>query len=138
MDGRACLSVLEQRYQISRPPEFTALGPKCPVSKNYIIPSPRFWSFLGTSGPWIESLRSQILGQSLKYFGLIVWVPTGSAITNGREPRSCLGRVFNSKLGRIASSHFENSGQGSSCQLTVVFRTYQFFRGGGGGYGIFT
>jgi len=27
----------------------------------------------------------------------------GSAITNGREPRSCLGRVFNSKLGRIAT-----------------------------------
>jgi hypothetical protein len=26
----------------------------------------------------------------------------GSAITNGREPRSCLGRVFNSKLGCIA------------------------------------
>jgi hypothetical protein len=27
----------------------------------------------------------------------------GSAITNGREPRSCLGRVFNSKLGCIAT-----------------------------------
>ncbi len=27
----------------------------------------------------------------------------GSAITNGREPRSCLGRVFNSKLGCIAA-----------------------------------
>ncbi len=27
----------------------------------------------------------------------------GSAITNGREPRSCLGRVFNSKLGRNAT-----------------------------------
>jgi hypothetical protein len=27
----------------------------------------------------------------------------GSAITNGREPRSCLGRVFNSKLGCIVT-----------------------------------
>jgi hypothetical protein len=27
----------------------------------------------------------------------------GSAITNGREPRSCLGLVFNSKLGHIAT-----------------------------------
>ncbi len=30
-------------------------------------------------------------------------VSTGSAITNGREPRSCLGRVFNSKLGCFAT-----------------------------------
>jgi hypothetical protein len=29
---------------------------------------------------------------------------SGSAITNGREPRSCLGRVFNSKLGCIAAT----------------------------------
>jgi hypothetical protein len=28
---------------------------------------------------------------------------TGSAITNGREPRSCFCRVFNSKLGCIAT-----------------------------------
>jgi hypothetical protein len=27
----------------------------------------------------------------------------GSAITNRREPRSCLGRVFNSKLGHSAT-----------------------------------
>jgi hypothetical protein len=27
----------------------------------------------------------------------------GSAITNGREPRSCLDRVFNSKLGCFAT-----------------------------------
>ncbi len=27
----------------------------------------------------------------------------GRAISNGREPQSCLGRVFNSKLGRIGS-----------------------------------
>jgi len=27
----------------------------------------------------------------------------GSAITNVRESRSCLGRVFNSKLGHIAT-----------------------------------
>ncbi len=34
----------------------------------------------------------------------------GSAITNGREPRSCLGRVFNSKLGHSATL-------GSKCML---------------------
>jgi hypothetical protein len=28
---------------------------------------------------------------------------SGSTITNGREPRSCLGRVFNSKLGCIGT-----------------------------------
>ncbi len=30
-------------------------------------------------------------------------VMSGSVITNGREPRSSLGRVFNSKLGGIAT-----------------------------------
>jgi hypothetical protein len=56
----------------------------------------------------------------------------GSVITNGREPRSCLGRVFNSKLGCIATpdskcsmhaaatSKVENSAQGSSCKLKFV------------------
>ncbi len=28
---------------------------------------------------------------------------TGSATSNGREPESCMGRVFNSKLGHIAT-----------------------------------
>ncbi len=54
---------------------------------------------------------------------------TGSAVYNGREPKSYLGRVFNSKLGRIAAllsknaaatSRVENSAQGSSCQLKFV------------------
>ncbi len=35
-------------------------------------------------------------------FVLDAKLPSGSVITNGREPRSCLGRVFNSKLGPIA------------------------------------
>jgi hypothetical protein len=35
---------------------------------------------------------------------LRVGLKAGSAITNGREPRSCLGRVFNSKLGCIAAT----------------------------------
>ncbi len=35
-----------------------------------------------------------------------------SAITNGREPRSCLGRVFNSKLGCIATL-------GSKCMVCM-------------------
>jgi hypothetical protein len=29
---------------------------------------------------------------------------TGSVITNGREPRSCLGRVFNFKLGSFTDN----------------------------------
>ena len=37
---------------------------------------------------------------------------TGSAITNGREPRSCLGRVFNSKLGCIDTP-------GSKCMVCM-------------------
>jgi hypothetical protein len=36
------------------------------------------------------------------FFVLLHDIP-GSAITNGREPRSCLGRVFNSKLGCIVT-----------------------------------
>jgi len=30
----------------------------------------------------------------------------GSAITNGREPSSCLGRVFNFKLGSFVSKKY--------------------------------
>ncbi len=36
----------------------------------------------------------------------------GSAKTNGREPRCCLGRVFNSKLGCIAAP-------GSKCMVCM-------------------
>jgi hypothetical protein len=36
----------------------------------------------------------------------------GSAISIGREPKSCLGRVFNSKLGRIATL-------GSKCMVSM-------------------
>ncbi len=38
---------------------------------------------------------------------------SGSAITNGREPRSCLGRVFNSKLGCFATL-------GSKCMMVCM------------------
>jgi hypothetical protein len=56
----------------------------------------------------------------------------GSAIINRKEPRSSLGRVFNSKLGRIATlgskcmvcmlptSKVEISAKGSSCELKFV------------------
>jgi hypothetical protein len=40
-------------------------------------------------------------------------VKAGSAITNGREPRSCLGRVFNSKLGCFATL-------GSKCMMVCM------------------
>jgi hypothetical protein len=42
----------------------------------------------------------------------IHYVTPGRAITNGREPRSCLGRVFNSKLGCIATT-------GSKCMVCM-------------------
>ena len=53
-------------------------------------------------------------------------------ISNGREPASCLGWVFYSKLGHIAiqcskcmtwhaaTSRVENSAQGLPCQLKIV------------------
>jgi hypothetical protein len=44
--------------------------------------------------------------------GVRIWPKAGSAITDGREPRSCLGRVFNSKLGHIAKL-------GSKCMVCV-------------------
>ncbi len=58
----------------------------------------------------------------------LINIQAGSAISNGREPRSCLGRVFNIKLGSFvskqlncmarthtATSRVENSAQVSSC-----------------------
>ncbi len=62
--------------------------------------------------------------------GEIIFV--GSAVSNRKESKSCLGRVFNFKLGRIstllseglgihrATSRLESSAQGSSCQLEFV------------------
>ncbi len=56
---------------------------------------------------------------------------TGGKISNRREPESCLGQVFNSKLGHIAilrnkcmawhaaTSRVENSAEGLSCQLNT-------------------
>jgi hypothetical protein len=43
-------------------------------------------------------------------------VATGSAISDGREPESCLGRVFDAKLGRI----------GKYCKVSVR-HTYGIF-----------
>jgi hypothetical protein len=42
----------------------------------------------------------------------IIVVRPGSTITNRREPRSCLGRVFNSKLDCIATL-------GSKCMVCM-------------------
>ncbi len=39
----------------------------------------------------------------IKSLPTLISVYPGSAVTNGREPKSCLGQVFNSKLGRIAA-----------------------------------
>jgi len=68
----------------------------------------------------------------MKVNGSWSYILPGSAISNGREPKSCLGQVFNSKLGCIvilcgkcmawhaATSIVENSAQGSSCELKFV------------------
>ncbi len=62
----------------------------------------------------------------------VLYSGAGSTISNGREPESCLGWVFNAKLVRIAllrtkcmtwhaaTARVENSAQGSSCQLKFV------------------
>ncbi len=44
-----------------------------------------------------------------------LWTATKSTISNEREPKSCLGRVFNSRLGRIGSIH--SNGIFLSCKL---------------------
>ncbi len=63
---------------------------------------------------------------------IVCKVSAGSTITNRREPRSCLGRVFNSKLGCIATLgskcmicmqpllKLKTRPQGSSCKLKFV------------------
>jgi hypothetical protein len=50
-----------------------------------------------------------------------------TAISNEREPKRCLGRVFNFKLGSFTpqsmqtlTSEVENSAQVSSCKLKLV------------------
>ncbi len=71
---------------------------------------------------------------SLSFLGFIDTknIKTGSSKANGRKPRSCLGRVFNFKLGCFTKSiqfmactntdqsRHENSAQGLSCKLKFV------------------
>ncbi len=54
---------------------------------------------------WLSFLITFLIVMFFKYSpqGGALWVKAGSAITNGREPRSCLGWVFNSKLGCFAT-----------------------------------
>jgi hypothetical protein len=52
----------------------------------------------------LRQLRSRVALKTKQILEpLAMHVSLGSAITNGIEPRSCLGRVFNSKLGCIAT-----------------------------------
>ncbi len=44
------------------------------------------------------SFATHVIHKSLR-----VRPQAGSAVTNGREPKSCLGQVFNSRLGHIAA-----------------------------------
>ncbi len=55
--------------------------------------------------------NSMVLEGAMKE--LFVCVCVGSTITNGREPRSCLGRVFNSKFGCFATL-------GSKCMMVCM------------------
>ncbi len=64
----------------------------------------------------LNKLRCFVSGMffnvSIKSAGKVWSIRLGSTITNGREPRSCLGQVFNSKLDRIATL-------GSKCMVCI-------------------
>ncbi len=73
---------------------------------------------------------------------MIPRIATGSAKTNGREPKTCLGRVFNYKLGCFEDVHethvcghtptsiVENSAQVSSFYLKFVHDNSENFPSG--------
>ncbi len=50
-----------------------------------------------------ENRRSRLRQIPQRQVDTFLSVSAGSAISNGREPRSCLGRVFNIKLGSFVS-----------------------------------
>ncbi len=54
------------------------------------------------SGPELNVNLHLVYFLSLKHCKTSL-LATGSAISNGRVPKSCLGRVFNFKLGRVAT-----------------------------------
>jgi hypothetical protein len=47
--------------------------------------------------------RNNDARHNFSYTASHLTVMPGIAVTNGREPKSCLGRVFNSKIGHIAA-----------------------------------
>jgi hypothetical protein len=61
--------------------------------------SPKFLKF---ERVWDAAEIFQILQKSERK--IMKLNKTGSAITNGTEPRSCLGRVFNFKLGSFTDN----------------------------------
>jgi len=83
---------------------------------NAIAPSVWLWLCLnveGYRGKWLLRLHLSLITPSFfsrqpftvrTFCQCIIPRPqSGSAISNGREPRSCLGRVFNIKLGSFVS-----------------------------------
>jgi thioredoxin reductase len=52
----------------------------------------------------------------LKQLANQVSIQSGSAITNGRDPRSCLGQVFNCKLG----SFIDNTKNVATCNWPLL------------------
>ncbi len=61
-----------------------------------------FWKILAVQFNVLEATIFFSATNTPAYFAVASVTP-GSAITNWREPRSCLGRVFNSKLGCFAT-----------------------------------
>ncbi len=105
-----------------------AFAPSCPTSNTAETSE---GTFVSSHSQHTELIRSVIRNwdrypeviESSSYIDDLA----GSVITNGREPISCLGRVFNSKLGCIATLgskcmvlSVENSAQDSCCKLKFV------------------
>jgi hypothetical protein len=70
-------------------PSNIRLGWKCLALADTLVyyDTPKIISINGSTGPWTGS--------------------AGSAISNGKEPKSCLGQVFNYKLGCFALQKHE-------------------------------
>ncbi len=123
---------------LSLPPSLS-LSPSLPLSPSLSLSLPPSLSLSVTLSLslWpvrvcleIQHVRTLSVPHSVRMRDYI-YNNAGSVISNGREPKSCLGRVFNYKLGHIAilcgkcmawyeaTSRVENSAQGLSCLLSL-------------------
>jgi hypothetical protein len=71
-------------------------------------------SFISPASLILRRVKAKVCDEiiSVTIFLGTASVNPGSTVTNGREPRSCLGRVFNFKLGCIATP-------GSKCMVCI-------------------